>query len=91
VPPSCPGLVTALVLRCAQGDRDALGTLVDLLHGPVAATVGGPRASRDDRVVDVFRDVWRQAPAFPRGDDPVAWVLALARATVPQAPASIAV
>ena len=45
---SCPGLVSALVLRCARGDRAALGTLFDLLYAPVAATVGGPGVPRDD-------------------------------------------
>jgi DNA-directed RNA polymerase specialized sigma24 family protein len=89
--PHCPGFVTALVLRCAQGDRSALGTLFDLLHGPVAATLGAPGVSRDDLVVEVFRDVWLQAPTFPRGADPVAWVLDLARAAAGRTRTAVAV
>lgn len=88
---SCPGFVTDLVLRCARGDRAALGVLFDLLHAPVAATVGTPEVARDDLVVEVFRDVWLRAPAFRRGDDPVAWVLELARSTALRSPAALAV
>lgn len=88
---SCPGFVTDLVLRCARGDRAALGVLFDLLHAPVAAAVGSPGVARDDLVVEVFRDVWLQAPAFRRGADPVAWVLDLARSAAHRSPAAVAV
>lgn len=88
---SCPGLVTALILRCARGDQAALGTLFDLLHAPVAAIVGGHGRGRDDLVVEVFHHVWRGAPAFRRGDDPVAWVLDLARSSARPAPVAVAV
>lgn len=88
---SCPGFVTDLVLRCARGDRAALGVLFDLLHSPVAAVVGTPGVARDDLVVEVFRDVWQRAPAFHSGDDPVTWVLELARSTARSSPAGVAV
>lgn len=84
-------MVSALVLRCARGDREALGTLFDLLHAPVAALIDGPGVPRDDLVVEVFQDVWRSAPAFRLGDDPVAWVLGLARSTARRCPAAVAV
>ncbi len=87
----CPGLVTALLLRCARDDRSALGVLFDLLYAPVAATVGGTGAERDDLVVEVFQDVWLRANSFRRGDDPVAWVLDLARSTASRSPAAVAV
>jgi len=87
----CPGFVSALVLRCARDDRAALGTLVDLLYAPVAATVGEPGIPRDDLVAEVFHTVWRRAHAFRRDDDAVAWVLDLARATARRYPAPVAV
>ncbi|MDO9496781.1 MAG: sigma factor [Nocardioides sp.] len=87
----CPGLVSVLVLRCARDDRDALGTLVDLLYAPVAATVGEPGIARDDLVAEVFHTVWRRAHAFRRDDDAVAWVLDLARSTARRYPAAVAV
>lgn len=88
----CPGFVSALVLRCARGDRAALGTLVDLLYAPVAATVSGPRtAVDDDLVAQVFRDVWRTAPTFRREDNAVVWVLDLARATARRSRLAVAV
>ncbi|GEP32303.1 hypothetical protein NSZ01_00710 [Nocardioides szechwanensis] len=89
--PHCPGFVSALVLRCARDDRAALGTLFDLLHAPVAAMVGGSGIERDDLVAEVFQEVWANANHFRRGDDPVAWVLGLARQTGARAPAAIAV
>lgn len=90
-PAGCPGLVSALVLRCARDDRAALGTLFDLLHAPVAAMVDGPGVPRDDLVAEVFQDVWRNAHSFRRDEDAVEWVLDLARATARRCPAAIAV
>lgn len=87
----CPGFVSALVLRCARDDRAALGTLFDLLYAPVAVTVGGPGRERDDLVAEVFQRVWTNANHFRRGDDPVDWVLGLARQTAARVPTAMAV
>jgi DNA-directed RNA polymerase specialized sigma24 family protein len=89
--PHCPGFVTALVLRCARDDRAALGTLFDLLYAPVAATVRRPGTERDDLVAEVFHDVWANANHFRRGEDPVAWVLGIARQRAAHAPSAMAV
>ncbi|WP_309648294.1 hypothetical protein [Nocardioides sp.] len=90
VPPldPCAGLISALVLRCAGGERDALGTLVDLFYAPVLAAVA-PQGHSDadaDQVVEVFHEVWRRAPGFEAGHDPVTWILDVARDVKPLTP-----
>jgi DNA-directed RNA polymerase specialized sigma24 family protein len=83
-PSACEGLVSGLLVRCARGETAALGTLFDLTYGLVAATLGRRAAEEtDDLVVEVFQDVWRHAPAFRPGlQDPLAWLLGIADATV---------
>ncbi|WP_193614245.1 hypothetical protein [Nocardioides lijunqiniae] len=78
----CEGVLSGLVARCGRGDRDSLGTLFDLTHGIVSATVrrrlsaDTARRDLDDAVVEVYREVWRRAPQFRVGvDDPLRWML----------------
>ncbi|GEP40266.1 hypothetical protein NPS01_39290 [Nocardioides psychrotolerans] len=82
VPPldPCAGFISVLVLRCADGESEALGTLVDLFYALVLATVAPQRRgdARADQVVAVFHEVWRRAPGFESGEDPVAWILDVA-------------
>jgi len=90
VPPiePCAGAITGLVLRCAEGNRAALGTLFDLFYAPVLATVApqGPSETTDGQVVEVFREVWRRAPRFEVGQDPATWILAVAQGVRPATP-----
>lgn len=78
-PGRCHGFVTELVLRCAAGDEDALGTLVDLLGTPVHAVLRSraPAALCEQLAVETFIRVWRHAPTFPSGrpEGAVAWVM----------------
>jgi DNA-directed RNA polymerase specialized sigma24 family protein len=94
----CEGMLSGLLVRCGRGDRASLGTLFDLVHGVVGATVrrrlsrGATPEEADaavgDAVVEVFCEVWRRAPLFRAGaDDPLLWVLRLADETVDPAPA----
>lgn len=82
VPPldPCGGFISVLVLRCADGETEALGTLVDLFYALVLATVAPQRLgdARADQVVAVFREIWSRAPGFESGEDPVAWILDVA-------------
>lgn len=79
-PSGCVGAITGLVLRCGRGDQAALSSLLDLLYVAVLGKVApqGPAEDADEQVVEVFREVWRRAPRFEVGRDPVAWVLSLA-------------
>ncbi|WP_134742431.1 hypothetical protein [Nocardioides sp. 503] len=94
----CEGMLSGLLVRCGRGDQASLGTLFDLLHGVVGATVRrrlsrratpeDAHAAVEDAVVGVFHDVWRRAPLFRAGaEDPLLWVLRLADETVDPAPA----
>ncbi|MCD4526776.1 sigma factor [Nocardioides sp. cx-173] len=91
--PACEGLLTGLVLRCARGETQALGTLFDLTYALVAASLRRRIATEatEDVLVEVFQDVWRSAPAFrPGRQDPLAWLLGIAEAAVGPRPALVA-
>lgn len=75
----CAGFLTGLLLRITDGDRAALATLLELFYGLVRDAVAPQGHGTDDQVVEVFQEVWRRAPHFEVGQDPVAWVLAVAR------------
>ena len=78
----CPGFVTALIARCADGDVVALGRLFDLFLPTVLAIVGEGTTSTetDARAVAAFRRVWLHAPSFdPQSQHSVSWVLDQAR------------
>ena len=75
----CVGFLTGLILRVNDGDRAALATLLELSYGLVRDAVAPQGHGTDDQVVEVFREVWRRAPHFEVGQDPVAWVLTVAR------------
>jgi hypothetical protein len=79
---ACPGFITDLVLRCAGGEADALGRLLDLFYAPVTRHLAGlvPEGQVDDVVAEVFARVWREAPDFRPGAQggAVGWVLGLA-------------
>jgi hypothetical protein len=96
----CPGFITDLILRCAAGDKPALGSLFDLMYPLVNAIVGGaaPSDSDETRVVATFHRLWDQAPAYdPKLFGSVEWVLVQARAVcaeelpkdVPNGPATL--
>ncbi len=87
-PDACVGAITGLVLRCAEGEREALGILLDLFYASVLAAVApqGRGGTSDDQVDETFREIWRQAPRFEVGQDPVGWILGLARDLSPGAP-----
>ncbi|MCW2757557.1 MAG: hypothetical protein JWO46_1303 [Nocardioidaceae bacterium] len=81
----CPGYITDLLLRCAQGESTALGRLFDVLHPLVQAMVeDGTRSARpDDVVVEVFGRLWRQAPTYdPKTRTAVGWVIEQTRAVI---------
>lgn len=73
----CPGFVSALVLRCARGDHDALGALFDLFFPLVHARLAvlAPHEPIDERVIDTFQRVWQEAPGYQVAEDAVAWVM----------------
>lgn len=86
----CPGFITALVLRCGQGDQAALLALMELFYAPVRARVAdSDTVSLSDDEVDAlvgraFVHIWQRAPSYDpaRRPGPVAWLLAEAAATV---------
>ena len=82
----CPGFVTALVLRCGQGDQAALLTLMELLYAPVRARIASnrPDDEADVLVGRAFLHVWEHASSYDtrRQPGPVAWVLDEAASTV---------
>ena len=86
----CPGFVTALILRCGQGDQPALLTLMELLYAPVRASVasGRPDDEADALVGQAFVHIWEHASSYEprRQPGPVAWILAEAATTVRSAP-----
>lgn len=76
----CPGFVTALVLRCGQGDQSALGALMSLLYGPVRARLAVadlPDADADELVGRAFVHIWRRAASYDASHPVgvVAWLL----------------
>jgi DNA-directed RNA polymerase specialized sigma24 family protein len=75
---TCRGLLTELIERCARGDEDAMGRLVDLLQPLVLAAAGHgfPHRPADEVAVEAFVRVWREASTYDRRNiGPVAWVL----------------
>ncbi|CAB4685656.1 MAG: hypothetical protein F2667_00605 [Actinobacteria bacterium] len=82
-PHRCPGFVTDLVLRCADGEEEALGRLVDLFLPWVLGVVGEASSLMTDALaVEAFGRMWREAPGFdPKLGGAVAWVLEQARLT----------
>lgn len=82
----CPGFATALLLRCGQGDRPALLTLMELFYAPVRARVAAdlPDHEADALVGQAFIHIWERAPSYRprRQPGPVAWVLDEASAAV---------
>jgi hypothetical protein len=76
--PTCRGFITELIARCARGDEEALGRIVDLLQPLVLATAGQrfPDRRADDVAVEAFVRVWHQARTYDGGSvGPVRWVL----------------
>jgi hypothetical protein len=75
----CERSITHLVLRCAQGDEAALGDLFDLTFFLVAAIVNrAPISSTgvDDEIVEAFRRIWCQSPAYePAEQKVIAWLV----------------
>lgn len=82
----CPGFVTALLLRCGEGDQRALLALMELFYAPVRARIaaGRPDDEADALVGRAFVHLWEHAPSYEprRQPEPVAWILAQAAATV---------
>jgi hypothetical protein len=88
----CPGYITDLLLRCAQGESSALVRLFDVLHPLVRAMVEDAARSTqpDDVVVEVFGRLWRQAPAYdPKTRTAVGWVVEQTRAVIGTRPAPV--
>ena len=74
----------AAALRCvAEGDQGALRTLYDVLAPRVlgvAKRILRDAQAAEEVAVDVFAQVWRQAPRYePRRGSVATWVLTLAR------------
>lgn len=82
----CPGFLTALLLRCGQGDQRALLALMELFYAPVRACVatGRPDDEADVLVGRAFVQVWQHASSYEprRQPGPVAWVLTEAASAV---------
>lgn len=78
--PRCPGFVTALVLRCGQGDEAALVALMELLYAPVCARLAVttlPSHEAEEIAGRAFVHIWHRAAAYDPspGADVVAWLL----------------
>lgn len=74
----CYGRITDLLIRCGQGEEDALGRLFDVFYRLVLAAVGpqGSVEATEDRVVRVFVHLWQVAPSYDRAEQPpVTWVM----------------
>jgi hypothetical protein len=79
----CAGSISALILRCADGEDTALGELFDRLYPFVLAIVNGgvPSAAADTLVVETFRRMWQHAPAYDqRRQGSIDWIAGHARA-----------
>jgi DNA-directed RNA polymerase specialized sigma24 family protein len=74
----CHGFITGLVLRCGEGDENALAKLFDLTFFLVSAVVcRGKEASPgiDDLVVAAFVRIWRHSPTYePAQRGALAWI-----------------
>ena len=74
----------ALVDAIARAEPVALHRLYERAHGVVFALISrltGDREAAARLTLDVFQDVWRQAPEFDRHNSTVlAWIMNLARA-----------
>lgn len=73
----------ALIKRAAAGDQDALASLYDstsrLVYGLILRIVSDP-ATAEEVMVDVYKQVWRQASDYAEGRGaPLAWLLTIAR------------
>jgi DNA-directed RNA polymerase specialized sigma24 family protein len=74
----CRGFITELIERCAHGDEEAMGRLVDLLQPLVLSAAGQrfPDRPNDDVAVEAFVRVWQRAATYDSlRSRPVAWVL----------------
>lgn len=83
VEPSAAPDLRALIEKSAAGDQDAFAAFYDATSGMVfgvALRVLGDRSEAEEVAVDVFMQVWRDAPRFDasRGS-PIAWLLMLTR------------
>ena len=75
--------LTALVRQIADGDQDALAALYDtanrLIYG-LALRVLNDQGAAEEVLMDVFTQVWRQAPNYDTGrGSPMAWLTTVAR------------
>ena len=75
----------ALVRAIAAGDEAALRVLYEKTYAVVYTyliRLTGDRELTDELIVDVYQDVWCEAPVFNGADGPVlGWIMRLARAT----------
>lgn len=72
-------MVTTLLLRCRDGEPEALRDLLDLFYpyAAVQAATRVPPEAVETAVVSGFVQVWEQAGSFRIGEDrAVAWVTA---------------
>ena len=75
--------LTDLVSLIARGDQDALAALYDstnrLLFGLILRVVNDQGAA-EEVLMDVYTQVWKQAPAYDTGrGSPLAWLTTIAR------------
>jgi RNA polymerase sigma-70 factor, ECF subfamily len=75
--------LTELVRQIAQGDQPALATLYDttnrLVFGLILRVVNDHGAA-EEVLMDVYTQVWRQAPNYDTGrGSPLAWLTTIAR------------
>ena len=73
----------ALLDKIAQGDSSALDALYQnispIVFGLILRIVSD-RSSAEELLLEVFKQVWRQAPLYDaKSNTPVAWILSLAR------------
>lgn len=74
----CPGFVTVLVARCADGDPAALVGLMHLLYAPIRARLGRSLtdAEADELVGRALLHIWDRCASYDAGaGDVVAWLL----------------
>jgi RNA polymerase sigma-70 factor (ECF subfamily) len=75
--------LTELVSRIARGDQDALAALYDttnrLVFGLILRVLNDQGAA-EEAVMDVYTQVWKQAPNYDTGrGSPLAWLTTMAR------------
>jgi RNA polymerase sigma-70 factor (ECF subfamily) len=82
VEPRKPDLAE-LIQRVAGGEQSALSTLYDSTSRPLFALVVrilGERASAEEVLLDVYTQVWKNAPSFDETRGlPLAWLMTIAR------------